>query len=244
MHAALLAAVLLADGGGFTRILLPLTGTDVAGVNGALWRTGIRAVVRGAAPVDLRPAGSVLADVSFDPRDAGIVDSTHPNGQFVYVRRSDAPRLQVSSRVWDVARETETAGSEIRIVREEQFTSARVSLIGIPVAAQYRHTLRVYELSATAGASVRVRLFVDDERAARVETVQTLSAPAAQVDLDGETKPAHPGFLQLDLRRLHPLDDARSLRIDIEPVDRALRLWSFVSITNNDTHHVTTFSQR
>jgi hypothetical protein len=34
------------------------------------------------------------------------------------------------------------------------------------------------------------------------------------------------------------------LRVDIEPLDPTLRLWSFVSVTNNDTHHVTTFSSR
>jgi hypothetical protein len=33
------------------------------------------------------------------------------------------------------------------------------------------------------------------------------------------------------------------VRVDIVPFDAGLKLWSFVSVTNNETHHVTTFSQ-
>ena len=56
------------------------------------------------------------------------------------------------------------------------------------------------------------------------------------------THPVIPGYLQLELGQLLPLAGISTVRVDVEPTDPALKLWSFVSVTNNDTHHVTTFS--
>jgi hypothetical protein len=33
-----------------------------------------------------------------------------------------------------------------------------------------------------------------------------------------------------------------TLRVDVRPITEGTRIWSFVSVTNNETHHVTTFS--
>jgi hypothetical protein len=225
----------------YTRILLPLTGADAGGVNGAIWRTQLAALVTSDTQPDVLPHTFLPLREQFDPRDVHIVDADHGNGAFVYMLRADAAKLHVNSRVYDVSRFGETAGSEIAIVREEQFTASRVSLLGIPVAPQYRHTLRVYELNATPGATVIVRVYAGEETTPRVETTRQLSVSPERVDATFDA-PAHPGYLQIDLRQLLALDGLSTLRVDVEPVG-GVRLWSFVSVTSNQTHHVTTFSQ-
>jgi len=235
------------------RVLVPLTGNDVPGVGGAVWRTETTALVSSDTAIDIQPACDHSRGPSvpcleiplrkpFQPRAVELIDTTKPNGQFLYVRSADAARLHLSSRVYDVSRSTETAGSEIPIVRESRFTSAPVSLPGIPVAPQYRHTLRVYDLDATAGGRVLIRVYADDETTPRAETIRELTVPPAMRTIGAEHLPANPGYLQLDLGQLTPMGGIDILRVDVEPID-SMRLWSFVSITNNDTHHVTTFSQ-
>jgi hypothetical protein len=55
--------------------------------------------------------------------------------------------------------------------------------------------------------------------------------------------PSHPGVIQLELGQVISLAGISTLRVDIDAETPGLRLWSFVSVTNNETHHVTTFSQ-
>ena len=233
-----------------TRILVPLTGDDVPGVGGALWRTETTMLVdAGMTEPPLRrcsnqPTPPVCSPLTvgtpFNPRGS-LIDSAHPNGQFIYVREADAAKIHINSRVFDVSRATETAGSEIPVVRGSLFTPTRVSLLGIPVASQYRHALRVYELDAKGGR-VRVRVYANGETAPRADGVHSLTVvPGTMIPY--ATGPENPGYLQLDLGQLMSMSGVQTLRVDVEPFDEGLRLWSFVSITNNDTHHVTTFSQ-
>jgi hypothetical protein len=123
-------------------------------------------------------------------------------------------------------------------VREHEFVSHTISLLGIPVAPQYRHTLRVYDFDGRGGAQVAIRIYANDETVPRASVVRALTHP----DAPQPTRPYHPGYLQLDLGQVLSLTGIDSLRVDVEPIDAGLRLWSFVSVTNNDTHHVTTFS--
>jgi hypothetical protein len=233
-----------------TRILVPLTGDDVPGVGGALWRTETTMLIDpGMTEQPLRRCSNqpglpvcppLTVGTPFNPRPS-LIDSAHPNGQFIYLREADASKIHINSRVFDVSRATETAGSEIPVVRESLFTSATVSLLGIPVASQYRHALRVYELDAKGGR-VRVRVYANGETTPRADGVHSLTVvPGTMIPI--ANVPENPGYLQLDLGQLMSMSGVQTLRVDVQPFDEGLRLWSFVSITNNDTHHVTTFSQ-
>ena len=218
------------------RVLIPLTGEDVPGANGSLWRTDITAIVGSDTPLSTWP--SLPLRLPFDPRDEGMVDSSVSTGAFVYVTSAERRDLHLASRVYDVSRATETAGSEIPIVDESRFTTSAVSLLGIPASSRYRQTLRVYELDGRDGGRVTIRVYADDETEPRLATTRALSAAAHN------QPPSTPGYLQLDLGQLLDTSGIQTLRVDLEPADAGLRLWSFVSATNNETHHVTTFSAR
>jgi hypothetical protein len=215
----------------FTRILVPLTGGEVPGANGARWITENTAVV--ASDTALEGVATAPLRQPFDLRARGLVGAS-PNGQFLIVRQADASKVRINSRVYDAARQTLTAGSEIPIAREHEFTSGSQSILGIPVAPHYRHTLRVYDLEGREGAQVRVSLYANDELTPRITEVRTLHVAAP-----GGTFPA---YLQLDPAQLMSLGAIATLRIDVESMDASTRIWSFVSVTNNETHHVTTFS--
>lgn len=233
----------------WSTVLIPLIGPDVPGTNNALWRTEVTALIAADTQFAIQPIGCdpcppVVLPLRrpFNVYGHGLAGFLgHAIGQFLYVPAAHAEQLHLNARVYDVARTTQTAGSEIPIVRGNDFTSAPVSLLGIPVAPHYRHTLRVYDRDAQAGGEVLIRLYADGETTPRASVVRTLSVP--QGVRNTAAGPSHPGVIQLELGHLTALAGIQTLRVDVEPVTAGLRLWSFVSVTNNETHHVTTFSQ-
>lgn len=234
----------------WSRILIPLIGADVPGTNNALWRTEVTALISYDTPIEIQPVACdvcppVLLPVRqpFDAYGHGLAGFL-PNGigQFLYVRTADEAKLHLNSRVYDVSRTAQTAGSEIPIARGNDFTSRPVSLLGIPVAPHYRHTLRIYDLDAHQGGEVLLRIFANGRTNPEATFRRSLSVPQG-ARTTAARLPSHPGVIQLELGQVISLAGISTLRVDIEPVTPGLRLWSFVSVTNNETHHVTTFSQ-
>lgn len=224
----------------WSRVLLPLVGPDVHGANGALWRTETTLMLDSAIVVEPIHCEIVITCLQFP---VGIPIAypgiTGALGQFLHVRTADESKVHVNTRVYDVSRSTETAGAEIPIAREDDFTSEPISLLGIPVASHYRHTLRIYDFDGRNGAPVLIRIYAGQETTPRLSLTRTLSAPGVTV---GDNRPLHPGTIQFEIGQQLPLAGIDTLRVDIEPLEAGLRLWSFVSVTNNSTHHVTTFS--
>lgn len=234
----------------WTRLLIPLPPGVTPGNNGAQWTTKTTALLR--SQIEVLPDGCEQIIVLCPARpllpvgkpfDLGALQLAGEGlGEFVYVRTQDAAQISVNSRVWDASRVTQTAGSEIPIARDDDFTSGTIVLLGIPVATQYRHTLRVYDLDGHDGARVAIRIFANAEGAPRISTTRTLSKNPSAFQTTDQLLSSHPASLQLDPAQLASLAGATSMRIEIEPLDEGSRIWAFVSVTNNDTHHVTTFS--
>ena len=102
-----------------------------------------------------------------------------------------------------------------------------------------RETLRIYDFDGPADRVVAVRFFKDDASEAAVETQVTLRTfPAAVID---PVYPEVPGYAQIGnfVRAFPELVGASRVRIEILPVTPGLRFWAFVSVTNNETQHVT-----
>jgi hypothetical protein len=203
------------------RILVPLLPNDAPGVNGSLWRTEITALIDSDTPI-ATPSGAVPPlRVPFNAKDSILAGFSGQGGAFLSPPAVDGLKIHLNSRVYDLSRIAETAGTAIPIVPEETFTNGTNVLLGIPVSAHYRHTLRVYALDREA--SVTIRVYANDETTPRATITRT-------------------AYLQLDPAALLALDGVTTLHLEIDPVDPSTRIWSFVSATNNDTHHVTTFS--
>lgn len=233
----------------WTRILVPLPPGQTQGANGSFWTTKTTALLRSRIEMrpfyceELLPCPAPLPIPILQPFDLVRHQLRGDGlGEFVLVRTKDASQIRLNSRVWDASRQTETAGSEIPIPRDDDFTKGTIALLGIPVAAHYRHTLRVYDLDGRNGARVAIRIYADTETTPRATTTGTLTLhPSAFLTTD-QLLSTRPASLQLDPLQLASLAGASSMRIEIAPLDEGTRIWSFVSVTNNDTHHVTTIS--
>jgi hypothetical protein len=235
----------------WSRILIPLIGADLPGQNNALWRTEVTALIASDASIEIQPLACegtcppVVLPVRqpFNAYQHGLAGFL-PNGigQFLYVRTADEAKLHLNSRVYDASRTAQTAGSEIPIARGNDFTSERVSLVGIPVAPHYRHTLRIYDLDGHHDGKVLLQIYADGRTTPEATFRRTLSLPqGARTTVAG--LPTHPAVIQFEIGQVISLAGISTLRVDISPDTPGLRLWSFVSVTNNETHHVTTFSQ-
>lgn len=229
------------------RILLPLAREYAPGANGARWRTRTTMLIRSPQALDIRPGPcDRIVDPCFPlpletPFDIGPLIYTQGNGgQFLYVRPGDEDKLFFNTRIYDEARLTQTAGAEIPVVREHELRTTILSLNGIPLAPQYRHTLRVYDADARADARVLIHVYAGAETTPRASVVRSLARSPETFELTSARLPSHPGYLELNPRELVALDGVDTFRIEVEPVDAGLRFWAFVSVTNNETHHVTT----
>lgn len=230
------------------RVMLPLVAEVILGANGAQWRTDVMMMIRSDEHIQLWPGPcDRMVDPCFEvPRQVPVsIDwllqpEFEGRGRFVYVRPEDEQKLHFNTRVWDAARFSETAGAEIPAVREDEFHTFTISLLSIPVAPQYRHTLRVYDADARENARVMIHVYAGQEATPRVSVVRSLARSPQLVTLTNAMLPSHPGYLELNPAELLPLAGLQTIRIDIEPVDPGLRFWGFVSVTNNETHHVTT----
>jgi Domain of unknown function DUF11 len=237
------------------RLLVPITATNIPGAFGSLWNTDVSMIFLASENPEVRPAPCTETATDcftpgaplrrpFDARQYGYL-VTNPNdigGQFLYVRLNDANQVRLNARVYDKSRHEETAGSEIPIVREDQFTSDVMSMLNVPVAPHYRHTLRVYDENAVDGTGVIIRVYANDQAQPKATVVRRLARPADTRGTTSALLPTRPAYLQVDLRDITSLDGLTSVRVEVEPAIAQTRLWSFIAITNNDTHHVTLVS--
>ncbi|HYR26952.1 MAG TPA: hypothetical protein VEU30_00715 [Thermoanaerobaculia bacterium] len=240
------------DEASWRMMLLPVSTQPLAGANNSRWQTDLTMFLRASHEVEIEPdgcepgapecqwTGEPPRRVPFDPRKVWL--ATFGGTQFVYVRAADFENVRMNARVYDANRAAETAGAEIPIPRDDEFTSGTIALLNIPVAPEYRHTLRIYDDRGRDGTSVVIRVYAGAETEPRVTRTESLRLTQPAEFASTAQLPVHPAIAQFDLRQLLPLEGISSLRVEIEPADPAARIWSFISITNNETHHVTTVS--
>ena len=155
----------------WSRILLPVTMEETPGANGSLWKAEITGLIDTSEGVLMEPEGCGGRE---DPCSARrckehlmCVTKTFivgiGNAQFIYVAREQAHLLRVNTRVYDSARDTETAGAFVPSARDEDFLAGGFSLLGIPIASQFRTALRVYDCPTGRDRTpVIVELYGDD----------------------------------------------------------------------------------
>jgi hypothetical protein len=157
-------------------------------------------------------------------------------GAFIWVDSSQMHHLTFQLRVQDLSRQESTWGTELPIVRERDFVDDRLTLVDVPDSENFRQTLRVYDADGIRNAIVMVRFYDQASEALLLEV-------PVQLERIGSYPPdpsqAQVAFWTDDFADLRP---AERLRIVIEPVTPGIRLWAFVSITHNETQHITTIT--
>jgi Domain of unknown function DUF11 len=236
----------------WSRILVPFTASEIRGANGSLWKTEISGIIESSTLPELSTNGCGRGESPCLPPplnrlfDAAAEDLVHARigAQFLYVGRADASKVKLATRVYDASKSDTTAGAFIPMARDEDFSTEGFSLIAIPVAPEFRSTLRLYDATGTDGRDVELALYGDAESEPFLRTTVTLRKIDGPGTATTALLPYYPASAQLDLSALIPSGYTR-VRVSVRPAlptpqpHEPMQLWGFASITNNETSHVT-----
>lgn len=237
---------------GFTRVLFPIVSYDeIRGANGSRWRTELAVVNIGTEPAQLAVphvcincatgGGRALRpNLTYD--HAPIEGRDGIPGAFLFVDEDHAENLRFGINVRDVSRQDDNLGVQIPVVREDEFRE-RIELLRIPRDSRYRYHLRIYSLQA---GDVTVRMFEESSAIPGAETgaPDDLQLGLATVNLRNTARQfvtSYPSFGQLTTIPGLEGDDEDPVRIDIT-AGPGMRVWAFLTITNNVSQDVTVVS--
>lgn len=232
----------------YTTLLLPVTPSDVTGQDGARWLTELTIANAGFDPANLFCFTGTCAPIA--ERSVQRIETpprTNVTPGLMYVPIEDARRITASLRSRNSTPNSDERDfvSEIPVVREEEFRSSIIELTAVPIEANYRHMLRVYDANANEEAEVRVRIYgmmngaiVTD---ALVDTTMVLRTPRGSASPyampDEPSWNAFPGFSdQAGIRNYG------EVHIRIESLEDDTNLWAFVTATNNTTQRFAVYT--
>jgi hypothetical protein len=239
---AIIAAVAL------ERILLPVViRQPVEGAFGSRWETVL--TIRNASdeplvyfPADCPvmppvPEKFCLQNIrpTIPPNTTMRIDPLNGGPLFFNVEKPLLDRTFLQLRVRDTSRAAESFGTEIPVVRVADMLTRDGQILDIPQDPRFRLMFRLYTDIVSVRSQIRVR-FVNERSDRNQELVFTIP-PHPGTGPGGPEAITSPG-----LYREIAIQNAGTIRIEIEPLDADVRYWAFVSVTNNDTQQITTLT--
>ena len=259
----------------FEVVLLPIVTKEWRGAYGSVWRTELslfngteRPLLLLFGPTDVGPlfrfecrmspcdnlVDAVAAGSSFDAGSQLFIPPDAPfPGMFLYVRKEISSQISYSLRVRDMTRQSESAGTELPVVRLPEFRTGAIQLLNVPLDDRFRQTLRIYDASIAqpyfrSAPHFRVRFY---------SMTGTVTAPLHEMvvtpgssllytsSLDSLIKPCaatpiYPNYAEISSFRSNLPAEETAVRIEVEPMGFTAGFWAFVAVTNNETQHVTT----
>ena len=249
----------------YERVLLPVVVKgEVPGALGSRWTTQLSILNNVAQDVDVKgyvtaprgcpilcnPSPLTRPAIAFYPAIAS--PGTVTQGAILLLDRRFSDSVEVHLRVQDISRQSQTWGTEVPVVREKGLYQGTLNLLDIPIGAAFRQTLRVYDVDARPDAVVRVRFYrvnpaTDTTSEVLDPTPPDLLVAERTVHLTTEQRNGTPaydlGYAEIsNVGVLPELQNVDRIRIEVTSLTTGLRFWGFVSVTNNDTQHVTVIS--
>lgn len=203
----------------FEPVLFPAWVTG-AGAFGSQWRTdaSLRNDNDSALPA-LPPLFNAPAHST-----ATLAAANAPSGVVMWTARQFAPRVYFDVLARDLTRQAEALGTEIPVAREHDLYDRPFSIMLMPTDSKYRVALRLFRIDG--GGSVHVRIFTMTGDTLLVDTDVALTDGSAAI---------------ADLVAAYPpqLAGKGPLRIEVDGKTSQRVTYALVSVTNNDTQHVT-----
>jgi hypothetical protein len=230
----------------YDRILLPIATGQIAGAFGSLWMADIVVHNGDAATRDLDADEYCVSECAsrvLQPRETRHIlfrgEPAGNPGQIIFVENPDE-RVAFESRIQDISRQAQTWGTEIPVVRESSFLSRPIDLLNVPVDRRFRLMVRIYDIDGRSDASVRVSAYSFPARGDALGEIDLPLTPP--IGTHPRYKPSYVQFS--DVLQLVPpgVNPGSVLVLRITPITPSLRIWAFVSVTNNETQHVTTIT--
>jgi hypothetical protein len=237
---------------GFTRVLFPIVAyDDVRGASGSLWRTSLAVVNIGHEPAQLASphvcincsaigARALRPNLTYDlvPIDGrdGIP------GAFLFIDTDQAENVRFALNVRDVSRQEDNVGVQIPVVRENEFRE-RIELLRIPRDSRYRYHLRLYALQ---DGEVTIRAYeeqsaIPNGEAALPDDVEIGATTTTLRNTARQFVTSYPAFAQVTTVPGLSGDSDVPVRLDITAAP-GMRVWAFLTITNNASQDVTVVS--
>lgn len=232
------------------RVLLPITVRSLPGAYGTSWTTDLwvrvatddqpvfiaplfRYVPGCESPCTVGPNGPTLAPYAY-PIDFYPTRPGETSGSLMYLQSALSDDVHLSLRLTNG---TGSGPTELPVVRERFFTNKTVHILGVPLGTSSRATLRVYGVDPDRLGSVRVQVFSEDpQNTLLLDTVLSLSATQVFSTNAEWNLPLRPPEGEMSLTGIS--QTTRGARIEISAIDPGLRIWGFVSITDNATQTV------
>lgn len=161
----------------------------------------------------------------------------------LHVEKGKAADVPMELRLYEISEGVGESGVEVPIVRDGDLFDRTLWLLNIPNRQDTRTHLRIYYVySDTGDGDVKVRIYPDDDTEPVFdEVVSRFGNPTVPlVPLPDDLCVFGPEYQILDLTGIAP--NADSVRVQIDPLSSGLRFWALVSVTNNETQHVTLVS--
>jgi hypothetical protein len=244
------------DPAGYERILLPVIfNIPIPGLHGSQWETALWVRNTSGFPahvfqsectffctcamIECYPESNVSRPGLTYRSSIASDFHRHNPGAFMYVNRTAAPDVAIQLRAREISRDPTWWGLEIPVVREHDWYTRTLHLLGIPTHERFRQILRVYGDRA-GSALVLVRIHPNSGDEVLFERVVELTKGGGFPELQPDW-PSYPLYGVVPyLSPLLPAPLPGTIRVTIEPLTPGLRFWAFVSITHNETQQVTT----
>lgn len=240
----------------YERILFPIMSKPTQGAFGSLFVTNLRVLNASSSRVEVSPLfygppcqlptcafPSLPPNEVMDPRVEGIAEPGTPPGLIGYVAKSDSSKISFTLRIQDTSRQALTWGTEVPVIRENEFLTARSHLLNIPLDVRFRQAVRFYDPDGMAGAQILVRAYSKNAALSGPdvpagEITLSFQGPSCSGGCVFNEKPAYAQLTSL-VDTFPLLRGSEYVRLDVVPLTVGLRYWVFASITNNETQHIT-----
>lgn len=221
------------------RLFVPLAvgGPGLEGGYGSIWKSELHAFNRGTGTITVYTSTSLcgitcpVSRFAVQPGQSIEILSGEPT--MLRISGGTAGDLSFNARVFDESRNRTDWGTEIPIVDPADFNSG-FALLNVPVRVGFRLLLRLYEAE---GDDTQVTIRVRDAVTNAVVSEMT-------ADLQVVISDTFYDFSQTQVSLDEPLGAGVEGRVHLEitPVVPSQRIWGFVSVTHNETQHVTLIS--
>lgn len=179
-----------------------------------------------------------------ETREIELSEPAADPGFIMYIERP-TDNVWFFSRVYDQSQQSLTYGTEIPVVRENQFYDRPFVLPGVPADPRFRVLLRIYDMSGRTDGVATVRELdwggVQEWGSVDVTLQRGVGSGTPPQNKPSYAAIALPGAFSTVL---DAVGKPRRPEFDLEitPKSPGLKLWAFVTVTNNETQHVTTIT--
>ena len=235
----------------YDRVLIPIAVDKAPGMLGSVWTSETWIYNSNSFAIDLRLKPNCIPLCILPPlqaKDSVAFHANEPaeNPGIVLSVQQPSENVWFFSRVYDETRQADTFGTEIAVVREQQFYNRPFYLVRVPTAGRFRVLLRIYELDDVSNPVVTLRASDGFSGGRDFGSIDLpLNFPATAPSVLGTSKPSFASVQNVALVFPSIIDTAGRpvaewFNLEIKPKTPGQKIWGFATVTHNDTQHVTT----